>query len=163
MTLDGQNEIIMSNKVGSVATVNGNTFSNYIGDYYLAQDYDTHNFFNIDDDISVFVDPSPYINSNLINSEIAFKPEDGDYLPPSSATDTRFDFRISNNGVHVVDIYVPELVHNFKVNSVSNNQPFVTTETILSGDKTMILDSITAVNTVTMARRPVVCAGSASL
>ena len=150
VTLDGTSEVTMSNRVGSKVTIGGNTFSNYIGDYYLAQDYDTHNFFNIDDDISVFVSPAPYIPQNLINSEIAFKPEDGDYLPPDSATDTRFDFRISNNGVHVVDIYTPELVHNFKVNSVSNNQPFVTTETILSGDKTMILDSITAVNTTTM-------------
>ena len=150
VTLDGQNEIELSNNVGSVLTVDGNTFSNYVGDYYLAQDYDTHNFYNIDDDISVFVSPAPYTPQNLINSEIAFKPEDGDYLPPDSETDTRFDFRISNNGVHVVDIYQPELVHNIKINSVSNDAPFTTTETILSGDKTMILDSISAVNTTTM-------------
>ena len=151
VTLDGTSEVVMSNKAGSKVTINGNTFSNYIGDYYLAQDYDTHNFFNIDDDVGVFVSPAPYIPQNLINGEIAFKPEDGDYLPPESATDTRFDFRQSNNGVLVIDTYTPELVHNIKLNSVSNDAVFTTTETILSGDKTMVLDSISAVNTSTMS------------
>ena len=150
VTLDGTSEVELSNNVGSKAVINGNTFSNYVGDYYLAQDYDTHKFFNIDEDISVFVDPSSYLPQNLINGDIAFKPEDGDYLAPDSATDTRFDFRMSNNGVTVCDIYTPELIHNIKVNSVSNDATFTTTETILSGDMTMVLDSVTAVNTTTM-------------
>ena len=150
VTLDGTEEVELSNNVGSKTSRSGNTFSNYVGDYYLAQDYNTHKFYNIDDDIGVYVSPSPYIPQNLINGEIAFKPEDGDYQGPDSATDTRFDFRISNNGVTVCDVYEPELIHNIKVNSVSNDATFTTTETILSGDMTMVLDSVTSVNTTTM-------------
>ena len=151
VSLDGTEEVPMSNVVGSFHMVGANQVSNYIGDYYLVQNYDTHELYNIDDDVGVYVSPAPYIPQNVINGEIAVKPEDGDYLAPTDASDTRFDFRISNNGVTVTDIYEPELIHNIKVNSVSNDVSFIVSETLLSGDKTMELDTLSTVNTTTMS------------
>ena len=148
---DGDTEVPMSNEIGSTFTIGSNTFSNYIGDYYITQDYDTNELLNVDDHIGVFVSPSPYLPQNLINGEIAIKPEDGDIEAPTSATDTRFDFRISNSGVTVADIYTPQTVHNIKLNSVSNDVSFVAGETLLSGDITMTLDTVSAVNTATMS------------
>ncbi len=148
---EGDTEVPMSNEIGSTFTIGSNTFSNYIGDYYIVQDYSTHELLNVDDHVGVFVAPSPYTAQNLINGEIAIKPEDGDVDAPTSATDTRFDFRISNSGVTVADVYTPQTIHNIKLNSVSNDVSFVAGETLLSGDMTMLLDSVLSVNTVTMA------------
>ena len=118
---EGDTEVPMSNEIGSTFTIGSNTFSNYIGDYYIVQDYSTHELLNVDDHVGVFVAPSPYTAQNLINGEIAIKPEDGDVDAPTSATDTRFDFRISNSGVTVADVYTPQTIHNIKLNSVSND------------------------------------------
>ena len=151
VNLDGDTEVTMSNELGSTFTIGSNTFSNYIGDYYIVQDYDTNEILNLDDDVGVFVAPSPYIPQNVINGDPVIKPEDGDVDAPTSASDTRFDFRISNTGITVTDIYIPQLIHNIKLNSVSNDVSFVAGETLLSGDVTMLLDSVSTVNTVTMS------------
>jgi len=151
VTLDGTTEVQMSNELGAGRTINGNTFSTYIGDYYLAQDYDTSKLFNIDDDIGVYVNPAPYFPANLINGSIAPKPEDGDYQPPSAQSDTRFDFRLNDRGLVVTDIYEPQVIHQIKINSVTNDASFMATETLLSGDQTMVLDTVSVVNTTAMS------------
>jgi len=151
VTLDGTTEVQMSNELGAGRTINGNTFSTYIGDYYIAQNYENHNIYNIDDDVGVFISPAPYFPANLINGSIAPKPEDGDYQPPSALNDTRFDFRMANNGLTVTDIYIPQVIHQIKINSVTNDASFTTTEVLLSGDQTMVLDTVSVVNTTAMS------------
>lgn len=112
--LDGDTEVEMSNDPGSTFTIGTNTFSNFIGDYYLAQNYETGELYNIDDDLTVYTTPLPFIPKNTVNGDVTQteKPKE-----PTEATDIRRDYRLSG-GILVMDIYRPEAFFEIEVNSV---------------------------------------------
>ena len=112
--LDGDTEVEMSNDPGSTFTIGTNTFSNFIGDYYLAQNYETGELYNIDDDLTVYTTPLPFIPKNTVNGDVTQteKPKE-----PQEASDIRRDYRL-NGGILVMDIYRPEAFFEIEVNSV---------------------------------------------
>ena len=112
--LDGDTEVEMSNDPDSTFTIGTNTFSNYIGDYYLAQNYETGELYNIDDDLTVYTTPLPFIPKNTVNGDVTQteKPKE-----PQEASDIRRDYRLSG-GILVMDIYRPEAFFEIEVNSV---------------------------------------------
>ena len=146
--LDQNQEIILSNDVDSTMNIDGNTFSTYVGNYYLAQNYETGELYNLDDDLTVYTVPAPYLPKNVVNGEpVQQGTEPND---PTALTDTRYDFYQSNSGITVMDVYVPEQYWETQLNSVSNNLSFIASETLLSKNHTMTVSEVGGMNTETM-------------
>ena len=151
--MDATQEVSLSTNTASNTTVYtptptglvANSFSNYAGNYYLVRDKNTGSIVDFDDN------PTPYLNlpflpSNTIN-DIPYGPEPED---PVAATDTRFDFKLNDENLAVMDRYIAKPTIKMFLNTVSPENAFVVGETVVLGTDSAIIYEIQEANTDVM-------------
>ena len=151
--MDATQEVSLSTNTVSNTTVYtpsptgliANSFSNYAGNYYLVRDKNTGSIVDFDDN------PTPYLNlpflpANTIN-DIPYGPEPED---PTAATDMRFDFKLNDENLAVMDRYVAKPTIKMFLNTVSPENAFIVGETVVLGTDSAVIYEIQEANTDVM-------------
>ena len=151
--LDATQEVTLSTNVSANTTVYtptptgtiANSFSAYVGNYYLVRDKKTGQIVDFDDDQAPYTN-LPFLPANVING-VTYGPEPEE---PSAATDQRFDFRLNDENLAIMDRYRAKQTLRIMLNTVSPENSFIVGETIVLGTESAVIYQIDEANTEVM-------------
>ena len=151
--LDATQEVTLSTNVSANTTVYtptptgtiANSFSAYVGNYYLVRDKKTGQIVDFDDDQAPYTN-LPFLPANVINGTV-YGPEAEE---PSAATDQRFDFRLNDENLAIMDRYRAKQTLRIMLNTVSPENSFIVGETIVLGTESAVIYQIDEANTEVM-------------
>ena len=152
--LDATQEVSLSTNAESTTTVYtpvstggtiANTFSNYVGSFYLVRNKDTGQIVDFDDD------PAPYLNLPFLPANVTNGlPHGPDPADPTRAEDVRYDFKLNDENLAKMDRFQAKQTLKVFLNTVSPENSFIIGETVVIGTDSAIIYEISDANTDVM-------------